>query len=89
MTLTDKHITYENDCRQMFVGQTIRAVIYGEVKYFADEDGNNGLPLVITYKVAVKIVFVFLSQVVDEAGQFPCERIQIMNRFFHICRYAL
>jgi hypothetical protein len=41
MTLTDKHTAYENDCRQMFVGQTIRAVIYGEVKYFADEDGNN------------------------------------------------
>jgi hypothetical protein len=41
MTLTDKHITYENDCRQMFVGQTIRAVIYGELKYFVDEDGNN------------------------------------------------
>ena len=41
MTLTDKHIDYENDCRQMFVGQTIRAVIYGELKYFADEDGNN------------------------------------------------
>ena len=41
MTLTDKHIAYENDCRQMFVGQTIRAVIYGELKYFADEDGNN------------------------------------------------
>ena len=41
MTLTDKHITYENDCRQMFVGHTIRAVIYGELKYFTDEDGNN------------------------------------------------
>lgn len=41
MTLTDKHINYENDCRQMFVGQTIRAVIYGELKYYADEDGNN------------------------------------------------
>ena len=41
MTLTDKHIAYENDCRQMFVGQTIRTVIYGELKYFADEDGNN------------------------------------------------
>jgi len=41
MTLTDKHITYENDCRQMFVGQTIRAVIYGELKYFADKDGIN------------------------------------------------
>ncbi|MBD3750673.1 MAG: hypothetical protein IE931_14390 [Sphingobacteriales bacterium] len=41
MTLTDKHITYENDCRQMFVGQIILAVIYGELKYYADEDGNN------------------------------------------------
>lgn len=40
-TLTDKHINYEINCRQMFVGQTIRGVIYGEVKYFADEDGNN------------------------------------------------
>ena len=25
----------------MFVGQIIRAVIYGELKYFADEEGNN------------------------------------------------
>ena len=25
----------------MFVGQTIRAIIYGELKYFTDEDGNN------------------------------------------------
>ena len=41
MTLTDKHINYENDCRQMLVGLTIRAIIYGEVKYFADEEGNN------------------------------------------------
>lgn len=41
MTLTDKHIIYENDCRQMFVGQTIRAVIYGELKYYTDEEGNN------------------------------------------------
>jgi len=44
MTLTDKHINYENDCRQMFVGQTIRAVVYGEVKYYADEDGQNSNP---------------------------------------------
>ena len=28
----------------MFVGQTIRAVIYGEVKYYADEDGENTNP---------------------------------------------
>ncbi|MBW8361456.1 MAG: hypothetical protein K0M56_04640 [Kaistella sp.] len=41
MTLTDEHITYENDCRQMFVGQIILGVIYGELKYYADEDGNN------------------------------------------------
>ncbi len=45
MTLTNKHINYENDCRQMFVGQTIRSVIYGELKYFADENGNNINPL--------------------------------------------
>ena len=25
----------------MFVGQTIRAVVYGELKYFSDEEGNN------------------------------------------------
>lgn len=44
MEITDKHITYENECRQMFVGQAIRAVIYGELKYYADEDGNNISP---------------------------------------------
>src|SRR5690606_28106645 len=44
MTLTNKHIAYENDCRHMFVGQTICAVIYGEQKYFADEDGKNVNP---------------------------------------------
>jgi hypothetical protein len=41
MKLTEKHIAYENDCRQMFVGQTIRAVIYGELKYYEDEEGQN------------------------------------------------
>lgn len=41
MIITDEHIIYENDCRQMFVGQIIRAVIYGELKYYTDEDGNN------------------------------------------------
>lgn len=41
MTITDEHIIYENNCRQMFVEQIIRAVIYGELKYYADEDGNN------------------------------------------------
>lgn len=41
MKLLDKHITYENDCRQMFVGQTIRSVIYGELKYYADHGVNN------------------------------------------------
>jgi hypothetical protein len=44
MKLLDKHITYENDCRQMFLGQTIRSVIYGELKYSADEEGNNNNP---------------------------------------------
>ena len=28
----------------MFLGQTICAIIYGEQKYFADEDGNNANP---------------------------------------------
>ena len=41
MKLTDKHIAYENECQQIFVGRTIRAVVYGEVKYYADEDGQN------------------------------------------------
>ncbi|MFY8036292.1 MAG: hypothetical protein ACOVMQ_03940 [Cyclobacteriaceae bacterium] len=41
MTLADQYINYENNCRQIFVGQAIRAVIYGEIKYFAGEDGNN------------------------------------------------
>ena len=37
LILTTKHIEFENDCRKMFVGQTIRGVIYGEVKYSTDE----------------------------------------------------
>ena len=41
MTLTDKHINYESSCRQMFLGQTIRGVIYGELKYYADENGDD------------------------------------------------
>lgn len=41
MILTDKHTAYENECRQMFMGQTIHGVIYGELKYFDDEAGNN------------------------------------------------
>lgn len=41
MTRTDKHITFENECQQIFVGQTIRAVIYGEIKHFTDENENN------------------------------------------------
>ena len=44
MTLTDKHIAYEKNCRQMFVGQIIRSVVYGELKYFMDENGNNVNP---------------------------------------------
>jgi hypothetical protein len=44
MTITDKHIAYENDCRQIFIGQTIHAIIYGELKYTADEDGKNPNP---------------------------------------------
>jgi len=45
MILSNEHITYENDCRQMFVGQIIRAVIYGELKYFADEEGAHINPV--------------------------------------------
>ena len=43
-TLTDKHMDYERDCRQMFVGQKIYEVIYGEVKYYSDDEGNNVNP---------------------------------------------
>lgn len=39
MKLTE-HIAFENDIRQMFIGQTICSVIYGEVKYY-DENGDN------------------------------------------------
>ncbi len=45
MTLTDKHINYEIDCRQMFVGQTIRAVFYGGLKNIDDDEGNNINPV--------------------------------------------
>ena len=41
MTLTDKHINYESSCRQLFLGQTIRGVIYGELKYYAAENGDD------------------------------------------------
>lgn len=41
MMQTDKHTAYENECRHMFLGQTIRGVIYGELKYFEDGEGNN------------------------------------------------
>ena len=41
MNLTDQHINFETDCRQIFVGRTIHGVIYGEVKYYADENGQN------------------------------------------------
>ncbi len=40
MKLTDKHIDFGDTCRQMFIGQVIRKVIYGEVKYFSDEEGK-------------------------------------------------
>ncbi|KFF04600.1 hypothetical protein [Flavobacterium reichenbachii] len=41
MTLTDKHIIYENDCRKMFVGQTILGIIYGEIKYYFEDINYN------------------------------------------------
>jgi hypothetical protein len=45
MTLTDKHIAYENNCQLMFIGQIIRSVIYGESKYFLGENGDNTNPM--------------------------------------------
>ena len=44
MELTAEQIIYEQMCKDMFVGKTIRAVIYGEVKYDVDDDGNNITP---------------------------------------------
>lgn len=41
MNLTEKHIDYENTCRKMLVGKTISGVIYGEVKYTEDINGNS------------------------------------------------
>ena len=41
MKFTDKHTDFEDTCRQMFVGQVIRKVIYGELKYFSNEAGEN------------------------------------------------
>ncbi|TDO71189.1 hypothetical protein EV143_10944 [Flavobacterium chryseum] len=40
MTLTDKHIGFENDCRQIFIGETILEVIYGEIKYYFEDSEN-------------------------------------------------
>ncbi|MFH6959989.1 hypothetical protein ACHRV1_21530 [Flavobacterium aquidurense] len=40
MTLSDKHIVYENDCRQMFIGETILGVIYGEINYYNLDEEN-------------------------------------------------
>ena len=40
MVLTDKHTVYESDCHKMFVGQTILGVIYGEIKYYFEDNEN-------------------------------------------------
>ncbi len=40
MDLTEQHINFELDARIMFIGQTIRGVVYGELEYI-DEEGNN------------------------------------------------
>lgn len=40
MNLTNKHKDFENESRQLFVGDTILSVTYGEVKYFSDEFDN-------------------------------------------------
>ena len=40
MNLTDIHINFENESRQLFVGETILSVTYGEVKYFSEEFEN-------------------------------------------------
>ena len=40
MDLTEQHINFELDARLMFIGQTIRGVVYGELEYI-DEEGNN------------------------------------------------
>jgi hypothetical protein len=38
MILSDEHIIYEIECRKIFVGETIRGVIYGEIKFYFEED---------------------------------------------------
>lgn len=38
MILSNKHIVYENECRKIFIGETIRGVIYGEIKFYFDEN---------------------------------------------------
>ncbi|HEX8015665.1 MAG TPA: hypothetical protein VF465_10575 [Flavobacterium sp.] len=38
MILSNKHIIYENECRKIFIGETIRGVIYGEIKFYFDEN---------------------------------------------------
>lgn len=40
MILTEEHVAYENDCRNMFIGQTICGVIYGEINYCNFDDVN-------------------------------------------------
>ncbi|MEY5048405.1 MAG: hypothetical protein RLZZ175_1764 [Bacteroidota bacterium] len=45
MKLTDLHSKFEINCRQMFLGNIITGVIYGELKYFKEEDeGGNATP---------------------------------------------
>lgn len=44
LKLKDKHILYEKNCKQIFVGQIIRSIIYSEVKYISEEDGSNVNP---------------------------------------------
>ena len=44
MKLTEEHLVFENNVRQIFIGQTICSVIYGELKFYADENGPDVNP---------------------------------------------
>ena len=45
MKLSPEQIRFEDKCRSIFLGQTIRVVLYGELKYFMDIDGKNINPI--------------------------------------------
>ena|SRR6218665_2684838 len=43
MILTDEHLIYQDNCRKMFVGETIRGIVYGEISYAFEESDDQVL----------------------------------------------